>query len=184
MAMPQVQPHWTVAEVLALPEDGNRYELIGGQLLVSPAPMPDHQSVITGLLLALGNYLSALGRQRTLYTAPADISWDDQTLVQPDILVVPPEEVSNSWTSYRTLLLAVEVISPSSGRRDRGIKRRLYQRRRVATFWVVDPEGRRVEVWRPDDDEPAVVTGVLTWQVTGESPILRVNLPDLFAKLP
>jgi len=178
--MPGVQRHWTVAEVLALPEDGNRYELIGGRLIVNPAPAPQHQRVITGLLQALSVYLAPLGLRKCLYLSPADISWDDETLVQPDIFVVPPDQVSDSWTTFQTLQLAVEVISPSSARRDRGLKRRLYQRQRVLTYWVVDPEARRVEVWRPGDEEATVIEEVVSWQVTADAPVMRLELNELW----
>jgi len=124
MAMPAAVRRYTVAEVLAFPEDGNRYELIRGELHVSPAPAPRHQVVVGRLYWELAQYLNPLGRRDTLFTAPADIFWDDETLVQPDLLVVSPEELSNSWTTFRTLVLAAEVLSPSSPRRDRVDKRR------------------------------------------------------------
>ena len=184
MSMPEVQRRFTVAEVLAFPEDGKRYELIGGELVVSPAPAPRHQALVSGLHVRLWQYLAGIGRGTTLFMAPADISWDDETLVQPDLLVVPPEEVSNSWTTYRTLLLAVEVSSPGSVRRDRVDKRRLYQERRVATYWVVDSEACLVEVWHPDDARPEIVTDVLQWRAMPDSPLVSIPLSDLFQGLP
>ncbi|MGH7527892.1 MAG: Uma2 family endonuclease [Gemmatimonadales bacterium] len=175
---------YTVAEVLRFPDDGKRYELIGGELLVSPAPAPRHQAALGRLFRVLGDYLTALGREGTLFTAPADITWDDETLVQPDLLVVPPEEVTNDWNSYKTLLLAVEILSPTSGRADRVLKRRLYQERKVATYWIVDHGAGLVEVWRPDDERPAVVSDQLTWRLEPGAPELAIGLGSLFAGLP
>jgi Uma2 family endonuclease len=184
MAMPQVQRRYTVAEVVQFPDDGNRYELIRGELHVSPAPMPRHQAVVGQLHGLLWEYLRGMNRENTLFSAPADISWDDETLVQPDLLIVPPEEVTNSWTTYRTLLLAVEVISPSSRRRDQVDKRRLYQEHRVATYWIVDPDAELVEVWQPGDDRPLVATEQLTWRLVPDSDPITIDLVALFAKLP
>jgi Uma2 family endonuclease len=184
MVMATTQRRYTVAEVLAFPPDGNRYEVIHGELFVSPAPRPLHQAVIVRLVNGLSAYLEAHGRGDTLFTAPADISWDDETLVQPDILVVPPDEVTNDWSTYKTLLLAVEVISPSSGRVDRVIKRALYQERGVATYWIVDPEAQLVEVWQHGDERPAVMTERLQWRVTPDAPDLAIDLATLFRALP
>jgi len=104
--------------------------------------------------------------------------------VQPDLFVVPAEEVTGDWRDCQTLLLAVEVVSPSSVRADRVTKRRLYQRRRVGTYWVVDPDARLVEVWRPDDDRPKIVTDVLRWRVAPAGEPLVIHLAELFRSLP
>jgi len=183
MGMPETA-RYTVQEVLRFPEDGKRYELIQGELLVSPAPAPRHQAVLSRLFGALLEHLRTMGREGTLFTAPADISWDDETLVQPDLLIVPPEEVTNDWSSYKTLLLAVEILSPNSGRADRILKRRLYQDRKVATYWIVDHEAGLVEVWTPEDTRPAVVSEVLTWQLEPGRPELVIELSALFRSLP
>jgi Uma2 family endonuclease len=186
MAMP-VTPEarrYTVAELEQFPDDGNRYEIVHGELLVTPAPRALHQAVIMRLLRRLANYLAALGLEHTLFPGPADIIWDQETWVQPDILVVPPEEVSLSWTTYRTLLLAVEVLSPSSERGDRVVKRRLYQDRSVGTYWIVDADRRVIEVWHPEDEVPELVTDVLRWRVTPEAPELAISLPEVWAAVP
>ena len=182
--MPGLTQRYTVAEVLAFPEDGKRYELIGGELHVSPAPMPRHQAVIGRLYGLLWTYLGSLSLAHTLFASPADISWDDETLVQPDLLVVPPEEVTNSWTTYRTLLLAVEVLSPWSRRRDRIEKRRLYRERDVRTYWVVDHEAGIVEAWEPSNERPLIVSDMLSWRVAPDAPVLQIDVPELFRGLP
>jgi Uma2 family endonuclease len=75
-------------------------------------------------------------------------------------------------------------VSPSSARADRVGKRTLYQRRGVATYWVVDPDARVVEVWRPDQDRPETVTDVLRWRVKPEAEDLVIDVPTLFIGLP
>ncbi|HET7565572.1 MAG TPA: Uma2 family endonuclease [Gemmatimonadaceae bacterium] len=171
-------------DVLDFPADGNRYEVVHGELLVTPAPRPQHQAVIAELVDLLRGYLKTLGRKHTLFTAPADIAWDDETLVQPDILIVPPGEVTNDWRTYKTLLLAVEVISPSSARADRVIKRRLYQENHVATYWVVDADARVVEIWHPGDERPEIATETLQWRLEEGAPELDVLLGPVFEGLP
>jgi Uma2 family endonuclease len=84
----------------------------------------------------------------------------------------------------RTLLLAVEVVSPSSARGDRLLKRGLYQRQGVETYWIVDPDAALVEVWHPEDDRPEIVTEVLRWRVTPEADELVLDLGELFRDLP
>ncbi len=184
MGMPDTARRYTVAEVLEFPSDGNRYELVDGELLVTPAPRPVHQIVAQELFQLLADYLRPQSRVGRAFMAPADISWSEHELVQPDLFVVPVSEVSASWKTYKTLLLAVEVVSPSSTRYDRVTKRRLYQRRGVATYWVVDPDARLVEVWHPDDERPEIVTDVLRWRVAEEAPELEVSLGSLFGDLP
>lgn len=184
MAMPATHRRYTAAEVREFPADGNKYEVIRGELHVTPVPRPRHDMVVMRLSRLLSQYLLPLGRADTLFAVPADISWDDETLVQPDLLVATPEELTNDWTTYRTLLLAAEVISPSSRRRDRVEKRRLYQEERVRTYWVVDHDVGLVEQWEPDDERPLVVADTLRWRVTPDAPELRIDLADLFRNLP
>jgi len=184
MAMPNVARRYTVEEVLAFPDDGNRYELVRGELLVSPAPMPRHQRVVQRLFLALVDYLKPFGLGETVYCVDADITWGGDTLVQPDLFVATPEELTARWDSVKTLLLAVEVLSPRSGRADRVLKRGAYQEHRVSTYWIVDHEAGLVEVWRPEDVRPAVLTDALTWRVRPDAPEVRIELETLWSGLP
>jgi Uma2 family endonuclease len=183
MAMPDTARRYTVDDVLAFPDDGNRYELVDGELLVTPAPSMAHQVVVSHLQAALASYLKQRPDAMVL-ASPADISWDREKLVQPDLFVIPASEVSKSWKTVRTLLLAVEVVSPSSARGDRLVKRRLYQRQQVATYWIVDPDARLVEVWHPGDERPEIVTDILRWHVAPDSEEVVIPLQELFEKLP
>lgn len=184
MVMPDTARRYTVAEVLAFPEDGNRYELADGELLVTPAPRQRHQVVVGRLYAQMASYLDAHPGVATVFLSPADITWGRHRLVQPDIFVVPADEVTGDWRDCRTLILAVEVISPSTSHADRVVKRRLYQQQKVTTYWIVDPDAAVVEVWRPDDERPEIVADVLKWLVAGDAPELEIDLTELFRELP
>lgn len=183
MGMADAARRYTVDEVLAFPDDGNRYELVDGELLVTPAPSLPHQWVLSRLHAALIGYVSGRTDVIALFS-PADITWDREKLVQPDLFVFPAGEASASWKTVRTLLLTVEVVSPSSARADRLVKRRLYQRQRVRTYWIVDPDARLAEIWHPDDTRPEIVSDVLRWRAAADADELVIELPTLFAGLP
>lgn len=176
--------HWTVDRARALPDDGNRYEVVHGELLVTPAPGTPHQAVVIELIGQLYDYLKPLGLSNTIFAGPADIFWGDDIWVQPDLLVVVPEQVTTDWHTYKNLRLTVEVLSPSSTRGDRIVKRRAYQENGVGTYWIVDPLRRVVEVWRPDDEAPELVTDALHWRVMPEAPELTIELANVWAALP
>jgi Uma2 family endonuclease len=185
MVMPDTARRYTVEEVLAFPNDGNRYELVHGELLVSPAPRLWHQKVVGWIHQRLANYLDRYPGVAQVLLSPADITWGTQDdLAQPDVFVVPVSETTSNWDAIRTLLLAVEVLSPSTARYDRITKRRLYQEHGVATYWIVDPDARVVEVWHPDDTRPEIVTDVLRWRVVPEAEELEIDLARLFEGLP
>lgn len=184
MGMPDTLRRYTADEVLAFPSDGNRYEVVDGELFVTPSPAQRHEIVRWRLQGALHAYLLPHQNFAIGFSAPADIIWSQQEYVQPDLLVVPRKDVTGDWRDCRTLLLAVEIVSPSSARGDRLKKRVLYQRRRVATYWVVDPDAQLIEVWHPDDARPEIVAGVARWRLAPELPEMVVDLPKLFAELP
>jgi Uma2 family endonuclease len=181
MGMPNTARRYTVEEVLAFPSDGNRYELVDGELLVTPAPNQTHQAIVGELYYHLRRYLEAYPQVARVFVSPADIIWGPGQYVQPDVFVVPADEVTGDWRDCQTLLLAVEVVSPGSARGDRVRKRRLYQARGVATYWVADADARLVEVWRPGDERPEVVTDVLRWRVAPEAQELSIEMGELFA---
>jgi Uma2 family endonuclease len=172
--------YYTADLVRALPDDGRRYEVVHGELLVTPAPRAWHQEIVTRLLVALRAYLDRHPAGHVL-PSPADISWSDDTLVQPDVFVVPLEEARTlDWRRMQTLLLAVEVLSASTARADRFTKRRLYQERGVPAYWIVDPDRRCVEVWTPEAAFPAVESEAVTWQPAGSDEALTIRLEELF----
>jgi Uma2 family endonuclease len=165
MVMP-VTRHYTAADLATMPEDGLRYEVVRGELLVTPAPGGRHQPIVTRLLAALSRYLEREGLLDQLLTPPADITLSYDTLVQPDLLVADTAAFiqSGKWTDVTTLFLVVELISPSSARTDRETKRPEYQKHGVPQYWIVDGDQRQVEVWTPNVAAPVIERGRLLWR--------------------
>ena len=175
--------YYTADLVRALPDDGRRYEVVHGELLVTPAPRAVHQLVVQRLTVALSLYTERHGTGQ-VFTAPADISWSEDTLVQPDVFVVPLAEARTlDWRQMKALLLAIEVLSPSTARADRFTKRRLYQERGVPAYWIVDPDRRCVEVWTPAAAFPAVEWEAVSWQPAGAGEVLTVRLEQLLREV-
>jgi Uma2 family endonuclease len=171
--------YYTADMVRALPEDGNRYEVVYGELLVTPAPTVWHEVVQRRLLVALDHYLgtNAIG---VVFGSRADISWGPDVLVSPDVFVVPLEQARTlDWAQMRNLLLLAEILSPSSVRYDRFIKRRRYQETVIPLYWIVDPEECRVEIWKPADTLPRLEHEVLTWHPEGAAEAFSLPLSQL-----
>lgn len=170
--------------VRALPDDGQRYEVVHNELLVTPAPRALHQIIVSRLIDAVAVACGSSSPYVRL-TSPADISWDDDSLVQPDVFVVPRAEAATlDWSRMRTLLLVAEVLSPSTAKQDREQKRRLYQEHGVGTLWIVDADARRVEVWTPEARFPTVETEQISWRPEAAAePLVVIALSELFAEL-
>jgi Uma2 family endonuclease len=178
-----VPAYYTAEMVRALPDDGNRYEVVYGELLVTPAPRPWHQVVVQRLSLALGLYLRS-HPAGVLLNSPADISWGPDVLVQPDVFVVAPDEARTlTWSRMTTLLLVAEVLSPSSARGDRFLKRLRYREAGVPLYWLVDGDERLVEIWTPRDDFPTVARDRLVWHPAGAGERFDLSLEELFQPL-
>ena len=188
MGMPATrQRRWTRAEVLDLiernPLQTPLYEVVDGELFVSPSPHPIHQFAVGELLFALMVYCRTTGIGEAL-TSPSDTELEPDTLVQPDVYVVPRDEGlrMRSVVTGRRLLLAAEVLSPSSERADRGRKRLLYQRT-VPLYWIVDLDARAVESWLPDSSEPTILRDRLEWHPSGAATPFTLDLPAYFARV-
>ena len=182
MGMPETLTpvYWTADMARRLPEDGNRYEVVYGELLVTPAPRLWHQQLVSRIHVALAKYLE-LHRAGVVLASPADISWGADVLVQPDVFVVPVEQARTlEWSAVRDLLLVAEVLSPSTPRHDRFSKRRRYQEARVPLYWIVDGEERQVEVWTPEVAFPQIERDRLIWQPEGTGIPFTLSLPELF----
>ena len=176
--------YYTADLVRALPDDGNRYEVVHGELLVTPAPRAAHQLVVTRLVSAVSHYLDRHPVGVAL-VSPADISWGRRdVLVQPDVFVVTREEArTGEWQRMRRLLLVAEVLSPSTARADRFVKRRRYQEAGVPLYWIVDAEERQAEVWTPDAEFPRVEREQLVWHPSGAAQPFGLTLEDLLRPL-
>ena len=188
--MPAIRRHWTTVEVRALMDESRpwpRYELIDGELLVTPAPGRPHQLAVTEIVVLLHQYL----REEPIgvaFVSPADLELRPGTITQPDVFIVPVGSVGTTtgedqWSDVRSLLLAIEVISPSSIRTDRVTKREYYMDAGVPDYFIVDLSARIVEWWSPDRETPRVLRDRLVWHPDGAEQPLTVSLPNLFDEI-
>ena len=183
MGMPAIpDPVTTIEELLALPEDGLRHELLAGVHAVTPAPSYPHQAVHSRLF---EHMLSAVGAHTgwQVLSSPADIVLGRTTLVQPDLFVIrtDPARPPASWREVGVPVVAIEILSSSTAARDRGVKRHLYQEAGVGEYWIVDGDSRVIERWRPGDERPEVCDRVLEWALPG-GPNGSLDLAALFGR--
>jgi Uma2 family endonuclease len=172
--------YYTADMVRALPDDGNRYEVVYGELVVTPAPRPWHEIIQRRLLLALDLYLGRNPIGEVLGSR-ADISWGPDVLVSPDVFVVPLEQARTlDWSRMRDLLLVAEILSPASARHDRFLKRRRYQEAGVPLYWIVDADVGQVEVWTPADSFPSVERERLVWHPSEAGEPFVLSFAELF----
>jgi len=142
----------TKAEFMALPETNTPTELINGELIVSPTPVDRHQEIV-GLLHIL---LHRLFHSGTLRLSPADVHISEEDTVQPDLFWVSDASTTcvladgKYWHGAPDLV--VEVLSPSTQKRDRGIKFDLYEQHGTREYWLIDPDNQTVEVYRRETD--------------------------------
>ena len=191
MAMPALEPlarRWTAREVRELiaasPLSTPRYELVGGELLVTPSPTHWHQEALRLLVVALSAYLEHEPVGHLIFS-PSDVELEPEFLSQPDLFVVPLAEwrrLATDGLPVREVILATEVLSPSSGRHDRVHKRPMYQRQ-SPDYWIVDLEARLLERWRPADERPEILTSQLVWNPRGATTPFVLDLAPYFAKV-
>lgn len=156
MAMPKPEKFWTYDDLLSMPDDGKRYEIIDGELYEMPAPTSDHAKVVMNIIALLLPVIQRLGGRP--FTAPLDIFLPGFDPVKPDVLLLFPEHLHR--ISKRGIEgppdLVVEVLSPSKRpegtRHDRRLKRALYARGGVPEYWLVSPEAAIVEVLTLEGD--------------------------------
>ena len=175
---------WTVEDLERLPDDRNRYEIIDGALYVTPPPSLTHQRACANLLTVLQTYLETHGFGE-VFIAPCDLEFSRDTMVEPDLMVLPTTRgpLPDRWHGSDGVLLAIEVLSPTTACSDRQAKRQLYPRERIAEYWIVDLEARLVERWRPDDERPEILVDTLTWNPASAPEPFVMPLPDYFARV-
>jgi Uma2 family endonuclease len=180
MLMATKTRRWTSADLVDLPDDGNRYEVLDGELFVTPQAVPDHQIGAFALARKLADYCDAHGIGHI--ATPGAVIWTDNEL-QPDVQVIPGKLVLGGKTAWKDLplpLLVVEVLSPSTWRRDRHKKRDAYMRLNIPTYWIVDIDEQSVTVWRTGSLEPETVTDVLQWSPKADVPPFELSLASIF----
>ncbi len=142
----------TYRDLLQMPEDGPRYELIDGEAAIIPSPGADHQEILLELAVALRHAARSGASGCKVLIAPLDVVLAEDTVLQPDLLVIGPGSRARVERVVKGPPdLVVELLSPTSERRDRGVKRATYARFGVGEYWLVDPERRTIEVYRLQD---------------------------------
>ena len=174
-SMQHVQPRFGYTDLENMPDDGRRYEIYGGELVVVPSPLVRHQVLVGAIFRILDAY--ARSRGGTALVAPLDIVFDELDVVQPDVLFFRAERahlLQPDAVTRHAPDIVVEVLSPSTAATDRGRKMRTFARYGVPEYWIVDPIARRIEVHSLED-------GVYReTQVAAKHETVRsVLLPDL-----
>jgi len=143
-----ISTKFTHADLLEAPDDGKRREIVEGELFVTPSPNLDHQRISRRIELALANYLEA-NPVGEIFDAPMDVILSDFDVLEPDLLVVLNEhrDILKTWVEG-TPDLVIEILSPTTSKRDRGVKLKAYARHGVTEYWIVDPDERTIEVYR------------------------------------
>ena len=178
MLMALATSSWTLAEFDRLPDDGNKYELIDGELFVTPAPSPAHERLALVMNRILWPYVRAerLGDVHT----PRAVVRAEGSEVEPDLMVrgatVPLPE---KWELMPTPSLVVEILSRTTHRRDHEQKRGFYLRLGIAEYWLVDRWSRSIRVVRRDAVD-VVAESILEWQPSGASEALRIDVAAYF----
>lgn len=171
-------------ELCALPDDGNQYELLDGEPIVSPAPFVPHQRLVGRLHIALS---AAAGDEAEVLLAPCDVIFDQYNVLQPDLLVVRKEHAGVVQDHVRGVPdLIVEVLSsPARARLDRKRKMEIYARFGVPEYWIVDGGAQAIEVYRRDAEGRALTLAATCRSgdraMTPVLPRLAVDVGALFA---
>ncbi len=144
----------TYDDLLLFPDDGLRHEIIDGEHYMTASPTVRHQLVVGRLQGEIYMYLKAHPGTGTLLTAPLDVVLSQHDVVEPDLLFVAADQagVVTAANLQGPPALVVEVLSPSTRKRDAQIKRRLFARSGVREYWLVDPELDTVQVYRRADE--------------------------------
>ncbi len=157
---------FTVDDLESMPDDGKRYELIGGAIVMTPAPEPDHQRVVGGVFRLVQD---ACPPGHEVFLSPIDFDLAGGQRVEPDIIVVPYASIGKKRLSGPALLV-VEIVSPGSRVNDRVTKREVYAAAGVPAYWIIDPKAGHILALRLVDgayvayaDQTGPVT--LAWPV-------------------
>jgi Uma2 family endonuclease len=177
---------WTYAEYARLPESGStRHEVIAGDVAVTPAPTSRHQRIAAELVSYLHTYTRAHGLGQ-VYVGPLDILFAAGDYFQPDIVFIRADrlDILSERGVEAPPDLVVEIPSPATAHRDRGIKLDRYRMYGVPEYWIVDPEANRIEAWHLREGAEAPESmgseGRFLWEPTSDATPLEIDLADLF----
>jgi Uma2 family endonuclease len=180
MAVATLVRKWTLDEVHRLPDDGNKYELVRGELFVTPPPGMGHETILARLGEILTPYVSAQKLGHVYH--PRSVLRFEGSEVEPDLMVRTPHSAprgnDSDWATAPIPRLVVEVLSPVTRRRDLNQKKELYLDAGVPEYWVVDPESRTVTVLTRGSR--VVVIDRMRWSPEGASPPLAFEIAEIF----
>jgi Uma2 family endonuclease len=178
MEMATKLKRWTLEEVHRLPDDGNKYELVRGELFVTPPPNDDHETVLARLTRILDRYVEANGLG--LVYRPRAVVRFQGSEVEPDLMVrrsLPG--IKNEWERAPLPILVVEVFSPTTRRRDQVQKKSFYVDIGIDEYWMVDPDEQSVTVVRRGHEDFTVADS-LEWNPAGIPEPLTLSLAEIF----
>ncbi|MGH7619872.1 MAG: Uma2 family endonuclease [Gemmatimonadaceae bacterium] len=180
---------WTLDEVDRLAEERPgltpRYELVDGELLVTPAPTRRHQRIVAELLVLLRAYVNEhqLG-EVSMGPGVARVASDSR--FEPDLFVIPSLDGKRRRADDMSVTgasLIVEVLSPGSSRHDRITKRRYFQSRGVPEYWVIDGDAEAFEIWHPGDVRAALVDDRLRWHPAEAAAPFELDVARFFSEI-
>lgn len=186
MGMPATTEHyWLPEDLEQFPEgDGCKYECIDGVLLVTPAPRVVHAAALAALGEQIWRCLAGPMGARRVITSRADLRPEPTTVVEPDLFVLrEPITGRTRLDDPACAVLLAEVLSPSTAKRDRGIKRMLYQRVGAPEYWIVDLDARLIERWTPSDARPEILRDRLAWKDPVSGAEFSLDLEQFFAEV-
>ncbi|MEO8451993.1 MAG: Uma2 family endonuclease [Gemmatimonadota bacterium] len=176
--MPLTLPHYTVADLDRFPEDGNRYEVLAGMLLVTPGAGGPHQTVLSRLFVRISSYLEPRGLAYAV--SPGGVPIGPNTRLEPDLLVIPTRYAWLDWNKMSERWLAVEVSGRDSRVYDRDYKQSAYVDMGVRESWRVDLRDRLIYVSRPGDPPDVPYGERLEWHPREMAAPLVLEVPALF----
>ncbi len=178
MLMAQTTHSWTLAELDRLPDDGNKYELVDGELFVTPAPSPAHEALATELLHLLYPYVKAQRIGNLVF--PRSVVRQLGSEVEPDMMVRPATPTRpKTWAEMPIPSLVVEISSRTTQRRDNEQKRAFYLRIGVAEYWIVDRFTRTIRVVTANAED-VTCDSELVWFPAGATEALQVDVAAYF----
>src|SRR5688500_2096993 len=180
MGMALTVPQYTVADLELLPDDGNRYEVLAGTLLVTTSPGSAHQGVAARLSALFASHI--LARRLGMFS-PGVVTLPPLTQLEPDLLIVPPRfSPGTPWAEMSEHWLAVEIVSRSSRVYDREFKRDAYLALGVREVWLVDVRERSIEVC-VRSGAGHLVREAMTWRAPDGDVSVHVQLAQLFERI-
>ena len=185
MAMPLSPPIpprslWTVEDLEQLPADGNRYEILHGELLVTPMPAVWHQRIAFRLTGSIAQWCRANAGWECF--APSGVFINETTWLEPDLAVypVPAGRAIADWRQMGPPALVIEILSPSTTKTDRHRKRPAYLAHGVAEVWLVDIDTQTIEQWTAHSEFPHPHRTTIAWTPSDGAPELTIQLAELF----